>query len=347
MPSDRRRLLPLSPVARPGRGRRRRAARAPGPGGPHPPRRPAVGTAEDRERLRPPVRLLRHPGLPRLVRLPPAGRRRRRGPVAGGARRARAVPRQRELHLLRQGPRRPHRPRAAAARADRGRGRRAGPGLLPPARRGPAGPARGDGGDARRVRRGTTCPSSTPPPACCAGCGVSAAREAFLELLERVRYRQPQAGARSNVIVGFPGETEADVDELERFLTAARLDVVGVFGYSDEDGTEAERLDGHLPEQVVAERVERRPGPRRGAHRPARPRAGGRAVRVLVEEHDATSPAPSSGAPTTRARTSTASAWCGCRRDGKHPPWGPSSTARSSTREGVDLVVEPGGGGER
>ncbi|QKE85268.1 30S ribosomal protein S12 methylthiotransferase RimO [Arthrobacter sp. NEB 688] len=81
--------------------------------------------------------------------------------------------------------------------------------------------------------------------------------EPFLGLLEGVRSRQPLAGARSNVIVGFPGETEADVEELERFLVAARLDVVGVFGYSDEDGTEGENLDGHLPEDVVAERVER------------------------------------------------------------------------------------------
>jgi tRNA A37 methylthiotransferase MiaB len=62
---------------------------------------------------------------------------------------------------------------------------------------------------------------------------------------------------RSNVIVGFPGETEADVAELERFLTLGRLDVVGVFGYSDEDGTEAERLDGKLAPELIAERVER------------------------------------------------------------------------------------------
>ena len=63
--------------------------------------------------------------------------------------------------------------------------------------------------------------------------------EAFLDLLDRARALAPDAGARSNVIVGFPGETEADVAELERFLIAARLDAVGVFGYSDEDGTEA------------------------------------------------------------------------------------------------------------
>jgi tRNA A37 methylthiotransferase MiaB len=67
----------------------------------------------------------------------------------------------------------------------------------------------------------------------------------------------PSAGARSNVIVGFPGETEEDVEELERFLVAARLDAVGVFGYSDEDGTEAATYDGKVDDDVVRARVER------------------------------------------------------------------------------------------
>ncbi len=79
----------------------------------------------------------------------------------------------------------------------------------------------------------------------------------FLELLAQIRAGDPTAAVRSNVIVGFPGETEADVAELERFLTSARLDAVGVFGYSDEDGTEAEHLPGHLPQDVVDERVAR------------------------------------------------------------------------------------------
>ena len=81
--------------------------------------------------------------------------------------------------------------------------------------------------------------------------------ESFLELLANARALAPAAGARSNVIVGFPGESEADVDELEAFLVAARLDAVGVFGYSDEDGTEAATYDGKLPDDVVRERVER------------------------------------------------------------------------------------------
>ncbi|MGH8960610.1 MAG: 30S ribosomal protein S12 methylthiotransferase RimO [Jatrophihabitantaceae bacterium] len=81
--------------------------------------------------------------------------------------------------------------------------------------------------------------------------------EAFLDLLASVRAFVPDAGARSNVIVGFPGESEADVAELERFLTEARLDVVGVFGYSDEDGTAAAAFDGKLDADEIAGRVER------------------------------------------------------------------------------------------
>ncbi|WP_151081972.1 30S ribosomal protein S12 methylthiotransferase RimO [Nocardioides cynanchi] len=81
--------------------------------------------------------------------------------------------------------------------------------------------------------------------------------ESFLGLLDRVRALAPRAGVRSNVIVGFPGETEADLEILCDFLVAARLDVTGVFGYSDEDGTEAAGLPDKLDEDDVRERVER------------------------------------------------------------------------------------------
>jgi ribosomal protein S12 methylthiotransferase len=77
----------------------------------------------------------------------------------------------------------------------------------------------------------------------------------FLELLETIRNKAPQAGVRSNFIVGFPGESEADFAELERFLNSARLDAIGVFGYSDEDGTEAATYDNKLDEDVIAERL--------------------------------------------------------------------------------------------
>ncbi|TCK25306.1 MiaB/RimO family radical SAM methylthiotransferase [Pseudonocardia endophytica] len=82
-------------------------------------------------------------------------------------------------------------------------------------------------------------------------------RTDFLDLCARIRELAPEAGIRSNVIVGFPGETEEDLAELEAFLTGARLDAVGVFGYSDEDGTEAEGFDGKLDPSEVAARVAR------------------------------------------------------------------------------------------
>ncbi|MEU6883600.1 30S ribosomal protein S12 methylthiotransferase RimO [Streptomyces sp. NPDC046712] len=77
----------------------------------------------------------------------------------------------------------------------------------------------------------------------------------FLELLDTIRGKAPTAGARSNFIVGFPGETEADFAELERFITHARLDAIGVFGYSDEDGTEAATYEHKLDQEVVDERL--------------------------------------------------------------------------------------------
>ena len=82
-------------------------------------------------------------------------------------------------------------------------------------------------------------------------------RERFLDLLGSIRALAPVAGVRSNVIVGFPGERREDVAELHRFLEEARLDAIGVFGYSDEDGTEAVGFDGKVRRDVIARRVAR------------------------------------------------------------------------------------------
>jgi ribosomal protein S12 methylthiotransferase RimO len=110
--------------------------------------------------------------------------------------------------------------------------------------------------------------------------------ESFLGLLDDIRRRVPDAGVRSNVIVGFPGETGADIAELEAFLAAARLDVVGVFGYSDEDGTEAARLDGALaPDEVAARAARIGDLVEELTAQRAADRVGSR-VRVLVEEVD-------------------------------------------------------------
>lgn len=80
--------------------------------------------------------------------------------------------------------------------------------------------------------------------------------ESFLGILDDIRDRCPTAGFRSNFITGFPGETDRDVEILGDFLQRARLDVAGIFAYSDEEGTEGAGLDGHLEEDVIAERRE-------------------------------------------------------------------------------------------
>ena len=80
--------------------------------------------------------------------------------------------------------------------------------------------------------------------------------ERFLHLISQIRALSPEAGIRSNFIVGFPGETQEDFDNLFEFITAAKLDAVGVFGYSDEDNTEALNLAEKVADEVIRERVE-------------------------------------------------------------------------------------------
>ena len=130
--------------------------------------------------------------------------------------------------------------------------------------------------------------------------------ERFLELLDTIRTKAPQAGVRSNFIVGFPGESEADLAELERFLTDARLDAIGVFGYSDEDGTEAasyeNKLDAGRRRRAAGARVAARRGADRAARRGA---ASVRACEVLVES-GRTGRTVRSAAPRTRRRRPTA-----------------------------------------
>ena len=80
--------------------------------------------------------------------------------------------------------------------------------------------------------------------------------EKFLHLITQIRALSPEAGIRSNFIVGFPGETQADFDELADFISAAKLDAIGIFGYSDEDNTEALGLAEKVDEDVIHQRVE-------------------------------------------------------------------------------------------
>jgi len=106
---------------------------------------------------------------------------------------------------------------------------------------------------------------------------------AVRKLLARIRAAVPGIALRSSFIVGFPGETEADVDELCAFLEETELDNVGVFTYSREEGTAAAEFGDHVPERVKTARRRRLMGvqARVAARRAAA--AVGRTVDVLVE----------------------------------------------------------------
>ncbi|MFD6028441.1 30S ribosomal protein S12 methylthiotransferase RimO [Streptomyces griseoluteus] len=158
----------------------------------------------------------------------------------------------------------------------------------------------------------------------------------FLELLDTIRNKAPEAGVRSNFIVGFPGETEGDLAELERFLTGARLDAIGVFGYSDEEGTEAATYDTKLDEDVVAERLAHIS---RLAEELVSQRAEerlGETVRVLVESvdgEDGVYGRAAHQAPETDGQVLLTS--------GEGLAVGRMVEAKVVGTEGVDLVAEP------
>ncbi|MFF7382654.1 30S ribosomal protein S12 methylthiotransferase RimO [Streptomyces griseoluteus] len=158
----------------------------------------------------------------------------------------------------------------------------------------------------------------------------------FLELLDTIRTKAPEAGVRSNFIVGFPGESEGDLAELERFLTGARLDAIGVFGYSDEEGTEAATYDTKLDEDVVAERLAHIS---RLAEELVSQRAEervGETVRVLVESvdgEDGVYGRAAHQAPETDGQVLLTS--------GEGLAVGRMVEAKVVGTEGVDLVAEP------
>jgi ribosomal protein S12 methylthiotransferase len=161
--------------------------------------------------------------------------------------------------------------------------------------------------------------------------------ERFLGLLASIRERLPLAGARSNFIVGFPGESEADYKELEGFLAEARLDAIGIFGYSDEEGTEAAGFEGKLDQDEIDDRVARLSelAEELTAQRAAE-RVGER-VEVLVEQVDggvAEGRAAQQGPETDGAVQLAGAAASGLRV-------GALVAAVVTGSDGVDLVAEP------
>ncbi len=85
----------------------------------------------------------------------------------------------------------------------------------------------------------------------------SGSTERHMGLIERIRAQYPEAIIRSTFIIGFPGETDAEFDELERFAHEAKIERIGVFGFSPEENTEAFDLEDKVDEEVIEERKER------------------------------------------------------------------------------------------
>jgi ribosomal protein S12 methylthiotransferase len=106
----------------------------------------------------------------------------------------------------------------------------------------------------------------------------------YLERIRTIRRREPDAAFRSNFIVGYPGETEADHDALLAFVEQAQLDWCGFFRYSEEDGTYAADLDGEVPGELVADRLSELGGLQDDITASRRDALVGRTVSVLVDE---------------------------------------------------------------
>jgi ribosomal protein S12 methylthiotransferase len=108
-------------------------------------------------------------------------------------------------------------------------------------------------------------------------------RRTFEQQIRTIREAVPDAGLRTSFIVGFPGETESDFEELLAFVDSAQFDNLGVFVYSDEEGTRAIDLDSKVPRSVATERrniiMERQAAISRASLR----RSVGRQVRVLLD----------------------------------------------------------------
>lgn len=110
-----------------------------------------------------------------------------------------------------------------------------------------------------------------------------ASGDIFLKLIERIRRTIPGVAIRTSMIVGFPGETAADFEELCGFVEAARFDNLGVFTYSDEDTSASYHLDGKVDGRTIQNRKRRLMAIQRKIARARNRTMVGQELPVLVE----------------------------------------------------------------
>jgi ribosomal protein S12 methylthiotransferase len=108
-------------------------------------------------------------------------------------------------------------------------------------------------------------------------------RASYERLLDRIRTRLPNVALRTTFIVGFPGETDAEFDELQAFVTATGFDHVGVFTYSDEVGTSAHALPDDVPAKVKRQRQSRLMAIQKRVVTRAQKNRIGQRVRVVID----------------------------------------------------------------
>ena len=110
-----------------------------------------------------------------------------------------------------------------------------------------------------------------------------ASGDVFLKLIERIRRTIPGVGIRTTFIVGFPGETDEDFDQLCQFVEAAAFDRVGVFGYSDDEHSASYHLDGKVSAGVIYRRKRRLMAIQRKISRRRNRALVGQRFRILVK----------------------------------------------------------------
>ena len=110
------------------------------------------------------------------------------------------------------------------------------------------------------------------------------AQDDLYRLYDRIRTQVPDAVLRTTVIVGFPGETDNDFEQLLRFAEDVQFDNLGVFIYSDSDDLASHQLNGHIPSKVAAERYHHLMSAQSGISAENNRKYIGKSVKVLVEE---------------------------------------------------------------
>jgi ribosomal protein S12 methylthiotransferase len=116
--------------------------------------------------------------------------------------------------------------------------------------------------------------------------GRQVTADGMRRLFDTIRTRVPQAVLRTTVLVGFPGETDADVDQLSRFMDQVRFDHLGVFTYSDAEDLSSHGLTDHVSPELAQARLDRLMAQQRALSEAIMSSYFGKTMTVLVEHQD-------------------------------------------------------------